>query len=62
MCSILEPRRAKALEKSLAGRVKTGKMDEAARDEVLDRISFTAELKDAAGSDLVIEAIRRTSI
>ena len=45
------------VERSLAGHVKKGRMDEAARDEVLGRISFTSELKDVAGSDLVIEAI-----
>src|SRR5262245_57337606 len=45
------------VEKSLAGRVRKGKMDEATRDEVLGRISFTPELKDVASANLVIEAV-----
>jgi 3-hydroxybutyryl-CoA dehydrogenase len=45
------------VEKSLAGHVKKGSMDEATRDEVLSRIRFTPELKDIAGADLVIEAV-----
>jgi len=45
------------VEKSLAGAVKRGKMDEAKRDEVLARITFTPDLKDVASADIVIEAI-----
>ena len=45
------------VEKSLAGHVRKGRMDEAARDEALGRICFTSELKDVAGADLVIEAV-----
>jgi 3-hydroxybutyryl-CoA dehydrogenase len=45
------------LEKSLAGYVRKGKMDEETRDEVFARITFTSELKDIANSDLVIEAV-----
>ena len=45
------------VEKSLAGAVKHGKMDQAERDEVLARITFTPDLKDVAGADIVIEAV-----
>jgi 3-hydroxybutyryl-CoA dehydrogenase len=45
------------LDKSLAQAVKRGKLDEAARDEVRSRISFTAELDAAAAADLVVEAV-----
>jgi 3-hydroxybutyryl-CoA dehydrogenase len=45
------------VEKSLAGAVKRGKIDEAKRDEVLARITFTPDLKDVASADIVIEAI-----
>ena len=45
------------VEKSLAGAVKHGKMDQAKHDEVLARITFTPDLKDVAGADIVIEAV-----
>src|SRR5260370_26503592 len=45
------------VEKSLAGAVKRGKMDQAKGDEVLARISFTPDLKDVASADIVIEAV-----
>ena len=45
------------MEKSLAGAVKHGKMDQAKRDEVLARITFTPDLKDVASADIVIEAV-----
>ena len=45
------------LEKSMDSAVKRGKLDAAKRDEALARVSFTSELKDVAGSDLVIEAV-----
>src|SRR6266571_7112321 len=45
------------VEKSLAGHVRKGRMDEAARDRALARISFTSELKDVASANLVIEAV-----
>ena len=41
------------VEKSLAGAVKRGKMDQAKRDEVLARITFTPDLKDVASADIV---------
>src|SRR6266581_5573299 len=52
----LEAARAR-VETSLAGAVKRGKMDQAGRDEVLARITFTPDLKDVASADIVIEAI-----
>jgi 3-hydroxybutyryl-CoA dehydrogenase len=45
------------LEKSLDSAVNRGKLDAARRDAALARITFTSELKDVAGSDLVIEAV-----
>jgi 3-hydroxybutyryl-CoA dehydrogenase len=45
------------LEKSVGSAVKRGKLDAAKRDAALARVTFTSELKDAAGSDLVIEAV-----
>jgi len=45
------------VERSLAGAVKRGKMDQAKRDEVLARITFTPDLKDVASADIVIEAV-----
>ncbi|HUA28039.1 MAG TPA: 3-hydroxybutyryl-CoA dehydrogenase [Streptosporangiaceae bacterium] len=45
------------VEKSLAGAVKRGKIEQAKRDEVLTRITFTPDLKDVARADIVIEAV-----
>jgi 3-hydroxybutyryl-CoA dehydrogenase len=45
------------LEKSMEGAVKRGKLDADQRDAALARITFTSELTDVAGSDLVIEAV-----
>jgi 3-hydroxybutyryl-CoA dehydrogenase len=45
------------LEKSMDGAVKQGKLDADKRDAALARVTFTSELKDVAGSDLVIEAV-----
>src|SRR4029077_1735295 len=45
------------LEKSMDSAVKRGKLDAAKRDAALARVTFTSELKDVAGSDLVIEAV-----
>jgi 3-hydroxybutyryl-CoA dehydrogenase len=45
------------LEKSMDSAVKRGKLDTATRDAALARVIFTSELKDVAGSDLVIEAV-----
>ena len=45
------------LEKSLDGAVKRGKLDAGQRDAALANITFTSELKDVAGRDLVIEAV-----
>ncbi len=42
---------------SLAGAVKRGKMNQAKRDEVFARISFTPDLEDVASADIVIEAV-----
>jgi 3-hydroxybutyryl-CoA dehydrogenase len=50
--------RAKAtIEKSLARFVEKGKLDAAARDAALGRLSFGASVGDLAGIDLVVEAI-----
>src|ERR1700740_1526994 len=45
------------LEKSLDGAVNRGKLEPAKRDAALARVTFTSELKDVGGSDLVIEAV-----
>ena len=45
------------VEKSLTAAVKHGKMDQAKRDEVLARITFTPDLNDVASADIVIEAV-----
>ena len=45
------------LEKSFDGAVKRGKLDTDKRDAALARVTFTSELKDVDGSDLVIEAV-----
>ncbi|MBV9163055.1 MAG: 3-hydroxyacyl-CoA dehydrogenase family protein [Pseudonocardiales bacterium] len=45
------------LEHSTARALERGKLDETARRELLDRISFTTELADLADADLVIEAV-----
>jgi 3-hydroxybutyryl-CoA dehydrogenase len=45
------------LEKSMDSAVKRGKLDTDKRDAALARVTFTSELKDVAGSDLVIEAV-----
>jgi len=45
------------LEKSMAGAVKRGKLDAGKRDEALARVTFSSELSDVAGHDLVIEAV-----
>jgi 3-hydroxybutyryl-CoA dehydrogenase len=45
------------LEKSMDSAVKRGKLDAAKRDAAVARVTFTSELKDVAGSDLVIEAV-----
>jgi 3-hydroxybutyryl-CoA dehydrogenase len=45
------------LEKSLDSAVKRGKLDADKRDATLSRVTFTGELKDVGGSDLVIEAV-----
>lgn len=47
----------KAVEKSLGRLVKKEKIDEAAKDEILGRIAPSTKLADAAGADLVVEAI-----
>jgi 3-hydroxybutyryl-CoA dehydrogenase len=45
------------VEASLDRAVKRGKRDAAERDAALARITFTSELTDIAGADLVIEAV-----
>jgi 3-hydroxybutyryl-CoA dehydrogenase len=45
------------LEKSMDSAVKRGKLDSDKRDAALARVSFSSELKDVSGSDLVIEAV-----
>jgi 3-hydroxybutyryl-CoA dehydrogenase len=45
------------LEKSMDGAVKRGKLDSDKRDAALERVTFTSELKDVAGCDLVVEAV-----
>jgi 3-hydroxybutyryl-CoA dehydrogenase len=45
------------LEKSMDSAVKREKLDAAKRDAAVARVTFTSELKDVAGSDLVIEAV-----
>lgn len=45
------------LEKSLERRVKKGKLEESARDEMLGRFSVTTSLADFGDCDLVVESI-----
>jgi 3-hydroxybutyryl-CoA dehydrogenase len=45
------------LEKSLGKQVEKGKLDESARDAVLDRVTATSELEALASCDLVIESV-----
>ncbi|MBV9010858.1 MAG: 3-hydroxyacyl-CoA dehydrogenase family protein [Pseudonocardiales bacterium] len=45
------------LEHSTARALERGKLDETARAELLDRVSFTTRLADLSGVDLVIEAV-----
>jgi len=47
----------KTIEQSLAKFVEKGTLDAGARDASLDRITFTTDLKDLAGCELVIEAV-----
>ncbi|TFV65014.1 UNVERIFIED_ORG: 3-hydroxyacyl-CoA dehydrogenase family protein [Bacillus sp. AZ43] len=47
----------KALAKSLEKQVQRGRLEEAARDEILGRITGTTSLDDLADRDLVIEAV-----
>jgi 3-hydroxybutyryl-CoA dehydrogenase len=45
------------LEKSLAKQVDKGRLEAATRDEILGRVSATADLTDLADCDLVIESV-----
>lgn len=45
------------LEHSTARALERGKLDETARAELLDRVSFTTRLADLSSADLVIEAV-----
>jgi 3-hydroxybutyryl-CoA dehydrogenase len=47
----------KALAKSLEKQVQRGRLDEAARDEILARVTGTTSLDDLADRDLIIEAV-----
>jgi 3-hydroxybutyryl-CoA dehydrogenase len=47
----------KALERSLDKQVARGRLDQAARDEALGRVTGTTSLDDLADADLVIEAV-----
>jgi 3-hydroxybutyryl-CoA dehydrogenase len=46
-----------AIARSLAKLVEKGRLDPAARDGALERLSFTTELEDLQRSDIVIEAV-----
>lgn len=46
-----------AIGKSLAKLVEKGKLDAAARDAALGRLTFTTDLADLAGCDLIVEAV-----
>jgi 3-hydroxybutyryl-CoA dehydrogenase len=56
LAEFIAPARTR-LEKSLDGAVKRGKLDADKRDAAVARVTFTSELKDVEGSDLVIEAV-----
>ncbi|MCE5291638.1 MAG: 3-hydroxybutyryl-CoA dehydrogenase [Nocardiaceae bacterium] len=45
------------IESSLNGQIKRGRIDEAKRDAILSRITFTSELSDVADCDLILEAV-----
>src|SRR5688500_17562876 len=45
------------LEKSLGKQVEKGKLEESARDAVLDRVTATSDLEALASSDRVIESV-----
>ncbi|SDH46637.1 3-hydroxybutyryl-CoA dehydrogenase [Actinokineospora alba] len=45
------------IEHSTSRALAKGKLDEAGRDELLSRVTYSTSLKDLAGADLVIEAI-----
>jgi 3-hydroxybutyryl-CoA dehydrogenase len=47
----------KTIEQSLGKFVEKGKLDAGARDAALGRLTFTTDLQDLAGCDLVIEAV-----
>lgn len=53
----LVARGREAVERSTARGVERGKLEEAARQEALSRITGTTEYKDLADADLVIEAV-----
>src|SRR5436190_19584905 len=46
-----------SIERSLAKAVERGKLDEAARDQALRRVSGSTNFDDLADSDLIIEAV-----
>ena len=46
-----------AIRKSLDKLVEKGKLDAAARDAAQDRLTFTTDLADLAGCDLIVEAV-----
>ncbi len=45
------------IEKNLAGAVKRGKMDEAAKEETLGRLRGTTDMGELSGCDLIVEVI-----
>ncbi len=45
------------IEKTVAGQVKRGRLDEAAAADRLGRVAWTLDMADFAGADLVIEAV-----
>ena len=53
---LLERGRA-GIAKSLARLVEKGKLDAGARDAALERLTFTTDLADLAGCDLIVEAV-----
>jgi 3-hydroxybutyryl-CoA dehydrogenase len=47
----------RSIERSLARAIKAGKLDDAGQAAALDRLAFTTNMEDLAGSDAAIEAI-----
>src|SRR5690625_7032971 len=45
------------IERSLARAVERGRLEGSERDDTLTRLSFTTELSDLSGTDIIIEAV-----